>query len=162
MKVTGGEGVPTAEDGAVAASGLTKTEVAPVPEAPKQDFSAGIAKSDAQTEAEKRAARAAKWGTGTEDDAKLAERVKKFGVVDSSKIVERLDSALPERRPKRARDDSRQGGRDSKRQTPNSRRSQPGPKHNQKSGPKPAGGRVTDNPEEKAKAEARAKRFERA
>lgn len=160
MKVTGGEGVPTAEDGAIAASGPTTTEVAPVPEAPKQDFSAGIEKSDAQKEAEKRAARAKRFGI-TEDDeaAKLAERAKKFGL-DNSKIVEGLDSALPERRQKRAREDGRQGGRNSKRPTPDTRRSQHGPRNAQKSGPKPpAAGRVTDNPAEKAKAEARAKRF---
>ncbi|KAI9646017.1 hypothetical protein NHQ30_005455 [Ciborinia camelliae] len=160
LKVTGGEGVPTAEDGAVAASGPAKTEVAPAPEAPKQDFSAGIEKSDAQKEAEKRAARAKRFGISeNEEAAKLAERAKKFGL-DNSKIVEGLDSALPERRPKRAREDNRQGGRNAKRQTPDNRRSQPGPKHTQRPGPKKAtGGRVTDNPEEKAKAEARAKRF---
>ncbi|TGO86158.1 hypothetical protein BPOR_0329g00050 [Botrytis porri] len=160
LKVTGGEGVPTAEDGAIAASGPTTTEVAPVPEAPKQDFSAGIEKSDAQKEAEKRAARAKRFGI-TEDDeaAKLAERAKKFGL-DNSKIVEGLDSALPERRQKRAREDGRQGGRNSKRPTPDSRRPQQGPRNAQKSSPKPpAAGRVTDNPAEKAKAEARAKRF---
>ncbi|APA10296.1 hypothetical protein SS1G_07251 [Sclerotinia sclerotiorum 1980 UF-70] len=160
LKVKGGEGVPTAEDGAVAASGPTETEVAAAPEAPKQDFSAGIEKSDAQKEAEKRAARAKRFNIPeSEEAAKLAERAKKFGV-DNSKIVEGLDSALPERRPKRAREESRQGGRNAKRQTPDSRKPQSGPKHTQKSGPKQsAGGRVTDNPAEKAKAEARAKRF---
>ncbi|RAL60730.1 hypothetical protein DID88_009836 [Monilinia fructigena] len=160
LKITGGEGAPTAEDGAVAASGPTKTEVAPVPEAPKQDFSAGIEKSDAQKEAEKRAARAKRFNIPeNEEAAKLAERAKKFGL-DNSKIVEGLDSALPEGRQKRAREDNRQGGRNAKRQTPDNRRPQPGQKNTQKPGPrKPAGGRVTDDPVEKAKAEARAKRF---
>ncbi|KAB8296952.1 hypothetical protein EYC80_002360 [Monilinia laxa] len=159
-KITGGEGAPTAEDGAVAASGPTKTEVAPVPEAPKQDFSAGIEKSDAQKEAEKRAARAKRFNIPeNEEAAKLAERAKKFGL-DNSKIVEGLDSALPEGRQKRAREDNRQGGRNAKRQTPDNRRPQSGQKNTQKPGPrKPAGGRVTDDPVEKAKAEARAKRF---
>ncbi|QSZ35152.1 hypothetical protein DSL72_008019 [Monilinia vaccinii-corymbosi] len=161
LKVTGGEGVPTAEDGAVAASGTTtKTDVTLVPEAPKQDFSAGIEKSDAQKEAEKRAARAKRFNIPeNEEAAKLAERAKKFGL-DNSKIVEGLDSALPEGRQKRAREDGRQGGRNAKRPTPDNRRPQTGPRNSQKSGPKkPAGGRVTDNPAEKEKAEARAKRF---
>ncbi|ESZ92301.1 hypothetical protein SBOR_7292 [Sclerotinia borealis F-4128] len=159
LEVTGGEGVPTAEDGAAAASGPTDTEVAPVPEAPKQDFSAGIEKSDAQKEAEKRAARAKRFNMAEDEEAaKLTERAKKFGL-DNSKIVEGLDSALPDKRQKRAREDGRQGGRNAKRQTPD-RRSQPAPKQTQNSGPKKAtGGRVTDNPDEKAKAERRAKRF---
>lgn len=158
--MTGGESVPTVEDGAVAASGPTTAEVVPVPEASKQDFSAGIEKSDAQKEAEKRAARAKKYNLPeNEDAAKLAERTKKFGV-DNSNIVDRLDSALPEGRQKRPRDDSRQGGRSAKRQTTDTRRPQLNPRNTQKSGAKkPTGGRVTDDQMEKKKAEDRAKRF---
>ncbi|PQE32709.1 SAP domain protein [Rutstroemia sp. NJR-2017a WRK4] len=175
LKVTGGEGAPTAADGVVAASGPTAAaaEVAPeaVPEAPKPDFSAGLEKTDAEKEAEKRAARAKRFGiTEDEEATKLAERAKKFGLDASEKVVKGLDSALPERREKRARDEKHQGGRNPKRQTPD-RRSQSGPKNNQKptqkpqqkpGAKKPSGGRITDDPAEKAKAEARAKRFQSA
>jgi len=77
--------------------------------------------------------------------------------------VKGLDSALPERRPKRAREErgGERGGRSAKRQTPD-RRTGPKPTaagEKQKERPK-AVGRVTDDPSEKAKAEARAKRFQ--
>ncbi|KAM3070458.1 hypothetical protein ACMFMG_010281 [Clarireedia jacksonii] len=173
LKVTGGEGAPTAADGVIAASGpaVTATEVTSesVPQAPKPDFSAGLEKTDAEKEAEKRAARAKRFGITEDEDAKkLAERAKKFGLDASEKVVKGLDSALPERREKRAREEKHQGGRNPKRQTPD-RRSQPGLKNSQKPTQKPhqkpgakksSGSRITDDPVEKAKAEARAKRFQ--
>lgn len=117
----------------------------------------GIQKTDAEKEEEKRAARAKRFGIQEDDEAKkLAERAKKFGLDKKEAVVGGLDSALPERRQKRGRED-KQGGRSAKRQTPDRR-----------TGPKPAAaankpsGRVFDDPTEKAKAEARAKRFQTA
>jgi SAP domain-containing ribonucleoprotein len=160
LKVTGGDGAPTAADGAVAASGTTAEAVEP--EAPKQDFSIGIGQTDAEKEAEKRAARAKRFGITEDDEAKrLAERAKKFGLNATEAVVKGLDSALPERRAKRGRED-KQGGRNAKRQTPD-RRTEPAAKVKTAAAPakKPAG-RILDDPAEKAKAEARAKRFQTA
>jgi len=159
LKVTGGEDAPVAADGVVASSGATTAEAAPVPEAaPKPDFSIGIQQTDAEKEADKRAARAKRFGiTEDEQEKKKQERAQKFGI-DSKPVVKGLDDALPERRAKRGRDGGdRQGGRNSKRQTPD-RRTGPAPA---KAAPaaKKASGRVIDDPSEKAKAEARAKRF---
>jgi SAP domain-containing ribonucleoprotein len=70
-----------------------------------------------------------------------------------------LDSALPERRQKRGRED-REGGRNAKRQTPDRRTdSAPRPAAAAKA-KKPLG--ILEDPTEKAKAEARAKRFQQA
>lgn len=127
------------------------------PEAPKPDFTAGIKQSDAEKEAEKRAARAKRFGISEDDEAKkLAERAKKFGIEAKEEVVKGLDAALPERRAKRGRED-KQGGRNAKRQTPD-RRTGPAPKL---AAAKPTG-RIVDDPSEKAKAEARAKRFQSA
>ena len=159
LKVTGGDAAPVAADGAVAASGTTTTEAVPVPEEPKEDFSIGIQQTDAEKEAEKRAARAKRFGISEDDEAKkLAERAKKFGLDTKESVVQGLDTALPERRQKRIRED-KQGGRSAKRQTPD-RRTGPGPKP-AATAKKPSG-RVIDDPTEKAKAEARAKRFQSA
>ena len=79
--------------------------------------------------------------------------------------VKSLDDALPDRRAKRGRgEDGKQGGRPAKRQTPDRRTEAPrAPKvEGKRSEGKKAGEarkRVTDDPTEKAKAEARAKRF---
>jgi len=165
LKVTGGESIRVAADGVVASSGTTTAETAPALEAaPKPDFSIGIQQTDAEKEAEKRAARAKRFGI-TEDDEEMKkkqERAQKFGI-DQKPVVKGLDDALPERRAKRGREGGdRQGGRNSKRQTPD-RRTGPVPA---KAAPataapaaKKASGRVIDDPSEKAKAEARAKRF---
>lgn len=157
LKVTGGADAPTAVDGAVASAGATATEPA-VEEKPKQDFSIGIGQTDAEKEAEKRAARAKRFGISEDDEAKkLAERAKKFGLDAKETVVKGLDSALPERRAKRGREGKQEGGRNAKRQTPD-RRTEPKPKSTAPMPKKPAG-KVTDDPSEKAKAEARAKRF---
>ncbi|CZR67352.1 uncharacterized protein PAC_17251 [Phialocephala subalpina] len=167
LKVTRGEDAPKAADGAVASSGAITTEVAPAaePEAPKEDFSIGLEKSDAQKEAEKRAARAKRFNIPENEEAKkLAERAKKFGTEGGDTVISGLDSALPERRQKRAREETQQGGRGgraAKRQTPD-RRSEPKPKSAAPSNKKQGFGKVTDDPVEKAKAEARAKRFGKA
>lgn len=137
--------------------------ISPVPEAPKQDFSIGISQTDAEKEAARRAARAKRFGlteTVDEEEKKKLDRAKKFGLDAKDEVVKGLDSALPERRPKRAREErggGDRGGRSAKRQTPD-RRTGPGSKPAaEKEKPK---GRVTDDPTEKAKAEARAKRFQ--
>ncbi|RDL41122.1 Uncharacterized protein BP5553_01101 [Venustampulla echinocandica] len=159
LKVVEGES-KSAEAPAASANAST-TEAAPVPEKeePKPDFTAGIQQTDAEKEAEKRAARAKRFGVPEDEEAKkLAERAKKFGLEENEAVVKGLDSALPERRPKRGRED-KQGGRSAKRQTPD-RRTAPAPKVAAPAS-KPSG-RVVDDPTEKAKAEARAKRFQTA
>jgi len=157
LSVKGGDGAPAAADGAIAVSGST-AEQAVVPEAPKQDFSMGIQQTDAEKEAEKRAARAKRFGiTEDDEDKKKADRAKKFGLETKEEVVKGLDSALPERRQKRGREEKRdQGGRSAKRQTPD-RRTAPAPKA---APAKKSSSRITDDPSEKAKAEARAKRFQ--
>lgn len=123
---------------------------------PKQDFSIGIQQTDAEKEAEKRAARAKRFGiTEDEEEKKKLDRAKKFGLEAKAEVVKGLDSALPERRPKRGRDE-KQGGRSAKRQTPD-RRTGPPPKT---ATAKQPSARILDDPSEKAKAEARAKRFQ--
>jgi SAP domain-containing ribonucleoprotein len=91
----------------------------------------------------------------------LAERAKKFGIEKNDETVKGLDSALPERRQKRSREDkpSGQGGRNAKRQTPDRRTA---PTAKPAAAAKKTAGRVVDDPAEKAKAEARAKRFQAA
>ena len=120
----------------------------------------GIQQTDAEKEAEKRAARAKRFGIQEDDEAKkLADRAKKFGLDSTEKVVGGLDSALPERRQKRGRED-REAGRSAKRQTPD-RRTEPAPKTSGASKMrKPTA--ILDDPTEKAKAEARAKRFQQA
>lgn len=152
LKATGGKDAPSATDDAA-------KETATEPEAPKQDFSIGIQQTDAEKEAEKRAARAKRFGI-TEDDEekKKTERAKKFGT-EQELVVKGLDDALPERRAKRGREGGeKQGGRGAKRQTPDRRTEAPSVKTAPAPAKKPSG-RIVDDPVEKAKAEARAKRF---
>jgi SAP domain-containing ribonucleoprotein len=98
-----------------------------------------------------------------DEEKKKAERAQKFGL-DAPLNVKGLDEALPERR-KRGRDASdRQGGRGPKRQTPDRRTEAPSKNSAkpQARPPIPAQkplGKISDDPSEKAKAEARAKRF---
>ncbi|KFY01669.1 hypothetical protein O988_02610 [Pseudogymnoascus sp. VKM F-3808] len=161
LKVTGGADAPAAADGAVAASGEVEAVVV---EEPKQDFSIGLQKTDAEKEAEKRAARAKKFGIVPDDEeVKRAERAKKFGGGAGDVDVSGLDGALPERK-KRGREE-REGkpvGRDAKRQTPD-RRAEPAKKEARpsvpKQEPKKAYKSVLDDPVEKAKAEARRQKF---
>jgi SAP domain-containing ribonucleoprotein len=161
LTVQGGEGAPTAADGAIASAGATTTEPAPAPEAkPAVDFSIGIKQSDAEREAEKRAARAKRFGiTESEEEKKKADRAKKFGI-EKVEVVRGLDDALPERRQKRGRDGrDGQNGRDAKRQTTDRRN---GPAPVKKDAPLKKAAPVTavkDDPAEAAKAEARRKRF---
>jgi SAP domain-containing ribonucleoprotein len=162
------EGEPKAEDTKEAVASTTEpgAETAPAPEAPKEDFAMGLEESDAQKEAEKRAARAKRFGIPENEEAKrLAERAKKFGT-GKDPVVETLDAALPERKPKRVREE-KEGGRPTKRQTPDRRTEKPAEKKKaQPNKPQPkkqqSSGKITDDPTEKAKAEARAKRFAQA
>lgn len=148
---------------------------APAPitdEAPKKDFSLGIQKTDAEKEAERRAARAKRFGIpdGDEEQKKL-DRAKKFGV-DNTMVVKGLDDALPEGRAKRVREAGEKGERSAKRQTPDRRTRAPargaaGPAKKPAKQParepvRRANKRIVDDPVEKAKAEARAKRFQTA
>lgn len=139
------------------------TEVAAVPEVPKVDFTAGIEKTDAEKEAEKREARAKRFALPEDDEEKkLAERAKKFGIPAKEDVIKGLDSALSDRKPKRGREgrDDKDGGRAAKRQTPDRRNGAPQSKTAAPAARKPAArGGVQDDPVEKAKAEARAKRF---
>lgn len=151
---------PPPATGATAQAASTTAEEAPAAEAPKQDFSIGIQQTDADKEAAKRAARAKRFGIAEDEEAKkLAERAKKFGVDEKETIVKGLDSALPERRQKRGRED-RDGGRSAKRQTPD-RRTEPAPRA-AAAGKTKKSTSILDDPSEKAKAEARAKRFQQA
>jgi SAP domain-containing ribonucleoprotein len=166
--------IPTSAEPATTttAEGEAATEAAP--EEPKPDFSIGLKESDALTEAEKRAARAKRFGIPANEEAKkLAERAKKFGLADKEGVVKGLDSALPERKAKRGRE-GREGveGRAAKRQTPD-RRTGPKPRGKGEGGKgegkKEGGGgggegkgpsrKIADDPVERAKMEARAKKF---
>jgi len=164
-KAAGGD-EPKPVDGANGSSGATAPETATKVEAPKVDYSAGIAMTDAEKEAEKRAARAKRFGitetAETTEAQKKIERAKKFGLDSAETVVKGLDDALPDRRAKRGREgkDDGRGGRNAKRQTPDRRTEAPKGKSATVVAPKPKPtGRVTDDPTEKAKAEARAKRF---
>lgn len=183
-----------ATDAAPAAEAEKKVETKP--EEPKKDYTIGLGMSEAEKEAEKRAARAKRFARPeaaaapakelTEEEKKLEERAKKFGT-DKTKeqkeaekekevvqdIVKGLNSALPERKLKRERGNDGAHGRQAKRQTPDRRTEGPrrgggqqGQRGGGRGGDRKAGGgsssapkKITDDPEERAKAEARAKRF---
>lgn len=156
------EGEPTTKDVAATSTEPT-TNAAPAetaPEAPKVDFSIGIQKTDAEKEAERRAARAKRFGISEDDEERRKlERAKKFGT-EPAIAVKGLDDALPERK-KRGREVGDKAGRNAKRQTPDRRAE--APKKATKAAPvKKVAGRILDDPTEKAKAEARAKRFQTA
>ncbi|KAI1768004.1 hypothetical protein GGR53DRAFT_31425 [Hypoxylon sp. FL1150] len=140
---------------------------------PAVDFSAHLPDSNADEEARKRAARAKRFGiVENEEEKKKLERAEKFGV-EQSTLTKGLDAALPEKRPlKRGREGAnadgergakRQqnaGGRQRGRGRPrNGGRSGGAPRQDGKpNGPKGKSSFMND-PAEKAKAEARAKRF---
>ncbi|KAI1206268.1 uncharacterized protein F4807DRAFT_463755 [Annulohypoxylon truncatum] len=139
-------------------------------EALKADFSAHLPASNADEEARKRAERAKRFGiVEDEEDKKKTARVERFGV-DQSSLAKGLDSALPEKRaPKRGREGGNaEGERGAKRQNPGGRHRGKGRfrgrqggaprKEGSSAGPKGKSG-IFNDPTEKAKAEARAKRF---
>lgn len=147
------------------------TATAPSTEESKPDFSMGLEQSDAQKELEKRAARAKKFGIPENDETKkLAERAKKFGLESKlDDVVKVLDSALPERKLKRGREGGEGGNRANKRQTPDRRteesgrgRANGGRRDRGRGGrdvPRGETSKISDDPAEKAKMEARAKKF---
>lgn len=140
------------------------------PAEPAESFAIGLEASNADEELKKREARAKRFGITTETDseeAKRLERAKKFGT-DTAAVVKGLDAALPERRPKRGREQGDQAEGGGKRQ--NSERRNGGhnkPRGGRRGGGRPnrhessggGGGKILADPSEKAKAEARAKRF---
>ncbi|KAL2133605.1 hypothetical protein VTI74DRAFT_2043 [Chaetomium olivicolor] len=157
----------------------------------KPVFTQNLPPTNAKTEAEKRAARAARFGIATDEnseEAKKAARAARFGVANDQ--VSALDSALPDR-PLRKRGrgegggegkDEENGGRGGKRpnrgagkqqqqqqQQRGGRGQQQGGRRQGTSGRAANGGNaqkggnkprtIADDPAEKAKMEARAKRF---
>ncbi|KAK5631037.1 hypothetical protein RRF57_006752 [Xylaria bambusicola] len=146
---------------------------------PKTDFSAHLPASTADNEARKRAERAKRFGIvedADEEAKKKAERAKRFGV-DQNSIVSGLDSALPEKRERKrgregASNANADGERGAKRQQNTPGRHRGGRDNRNRGGRrggndrdssrKDGGGKtrgVLDDPTERAKAEARAKRF---
>ena len=157
----------SSSDAPKSAEATTAGGEAAAPGEPKPDFSIGLKDSDALTEAEKRAARAKRFGIPQNEEAKkLAERAKKFGLDSKDTVVKGLDSALPERKAKRGRE-VKDEGRAAKRQTPDRRT---GPKgkgeraagageRKKEGGGGGGSGKIADDPVERAKMEARAKKF---
>ncbi|KAJ2902307.1 hypothetical protein MKZ38_000697 [Zalerion maritima] len=158
-------------------------EDAKEPEAPKDVFAAGLAASSTDEEARKRAERAKRFGLDVEcEEMKKAKRAEKFGI-DSASLAKGLDSALPERPTKRGRGGQGAGddnSRPAKRATPDRRgpggggrgfhgrgrggfRDTRGGGNRRDGGVRRAGGGerigIMNDPSEKARAEARAKRF---
>ncbi|KAI1262211.1 hypothetical protein F5Y18DRAFT_163516 [Xylariaceae sp. FL1019] len=164
-----------------AAATEAKGESKPEEEAkPKVDFSAHLPASTADEETRKRAERAKRFGVAQETDEeakKKEERAARFGTEADTTVVSGLDSALPEKRErKRGREGNTEGGGDrgAKRQQNGDRRQggrfrgrggsrrgndrgAPAPRKEGGGNEKPR--RILDDPSEKAKADARAKRF---
>lgn len=138
-------------------------------------FAQGLAATEADAELKKREDRAKRFGITADDkpdESKKAERAKRFGVDDNA-VVKGLDEALPERRPKRGREHGDDGQRGGKRQNVDSRSGR-GRQNNRSRGSRRGGdggdrtqtrgsggqkSNVLADPEERAKAERRAKRF---
>jgi SAP domain-containing ribonucleoprotein len=144
------------------------------PETPAVDYSAGLEQTDAEKELERRQARAAKFGIVKDDNAEdeavkaLAARAKRFGLgtTEEVAVVRNLDQALPERGSRKrerteAGGDSRGGKRG--RSERGSRSQGQGRGGRDRGDAAPVGPvvvkKVTDDPEEKRKAEQRAKKF---
>ncbi|KAI2621600.1 hypothetical protein GGR54DRAFT_71917 [Hypoxylon sp. NC1633] len=155
------------------------TEDAGDAEALKADFSAHLPASNADEETRKRAERAKRFGAvETDEDQKKAARAERFGV-EQSTLVKGLDAALPEKRaPKRSReggnaDNERSGKRHRPGSRPGSHQRARARRQRLAAGGKPSGvsknegkssgakgkSSILADPGEKAKAEARAKRF---
>ncbi|KAL1882686.1 hypothetical protein VTK73DRAFT_1598 [Phialemonium thermophilum] len=150
-------------------------------------FSQHLAATNPDDEAAKRAARAKRFGLPPDsDEVKLANRAARFGI-DRAALERSLDSALPERRKRERERGAAAGGGDKDDEDRRKRRSGAGggalggqgrnrPQQQQQQGgrgrgrpdggvrkppqshPRPAGS-ILDDPTERAKAEARAKRF---
>ncbi|KAK6355324.1 hypothetical protein TWF696_004434 [Orbilia brochopaga] len=129
----------------------TKTDEAKPaePAEPAESFSAGLASTNADSELEKRKKRAARFGVPVSESIKLMERAKRFGADGDDANgdgVKGLDQALGENRGKKRAPETRIQNEPPKKS-----------KDNPRSAPTAKG--VLSDPTEKAKAEARAKRF---
>lgn len=164
-----------AKEGDDAAATTTKEPAEP------SSFAQGLAATEADAELKKREDRAKRFGITADDkpdETKKAERAKRFGVDDNA-VVKGLDEALPERRPKRGREHGDDGQRGGKRQNVDSRSGRGRHNNNNNNNNRSRGGRrggdggdrtqtrgsggqksnILADPEERAKAERRAKRF---
>ncbi|KAF5521024.1 Uncharacterized protein CGCA056_v008603 [Colletotrichum aenigma] len=155
-----------APEAAPAAAETTTEEKPEEAAAPKENFALNLGATDASEEARKRAERAKRFGIVEEEDddaKKKAERAKRFGADADAANTSALDSALPERRPKRGRPErsDEQPGRDSKRQSTDGRgrRGGRGNRHGRQGGGVEKQRSAAVDPAEKARMEARAKRF---
>ncbi|KAK6361154.1 hypothetical protein TWF730_004898 [Orbilia blumenaviensis] len=135
------------ETPAAKATEPAKPEEPKAPE-PVESFSAGLISTDTDAELEKRKKRAARFGVPITESIKLVERAKRFAADgdDSAKdtTIKALDSALGENRGKKRAPETR---------------IQNEPPKKSKDSPKPTTKGILTDPSEKAKAEARAKRF---
>lgn len=154
-------------------------------EEPKEDFALHLDATDVSEETRKRAERAKRFGitddSADEDAKKKADRAKRFGV-DAGDLASGLDAALPERKPKRGRGgEGDQDNRESKRQTTGGRdgresrdsrdsrrgrgfrggrgRQQGAGRPGRQGGRRQEGGGAVVDQAEKARMDARAKRF---
>ncbi|EPS43853.1 hypothetical protein H072_2111 [Dactylellina haptotyla CBS 200.50] len=117
------------------------------PAEPVESFAAGLSSTDAESELEKRKKRAARFGMPVDDSVKLMERAKRFGgAADEDKTIKALDSALGENRGKKRAPETRI-------------QNEPTKKSKDSSKPTASTKAIISDPNEKAKAEARAKRF---
>lgn len=149
-----------AEDAGAAAPAADEKPAEPAP-----SFAIGLEASNADEELKKREARAKRFGITTDsnsEEAKKAERAKKFGT-DTAAVVKGLDAPLPERRPKRGRDQGEQaegGGKRQDRRNGGNNKSRGGRRSGGRPNRNEGGGlNILTDPSEKAKADARAKRF---
>lgn len=129
------------------------------------EFALGLGQSDTITEAEKRAARAKRFGIAQSEEAiKMVERAKKFRLPSyKDEVVQSLDAALPERRPKRMRHEKDKSNTRPEKRNATDRRSHNDSRNNNNNAGlnKMKIAAILDDPIERAKAEARAKRFSR-
>ena len=145
-----------APEGEAPANGAEETSEA-------SKFALNLPATATEEEVRKRAERAKRFGVVEDDDArKKAERAKRFGV-EAADVTKGLDSALPERPLKRRGQNEESGGRKRQDRRDNrrggrGRQGRTGGGRNGGGVSKPARG-ILDDPTEKAKAEARAKRF---
>jgi len=165
---------PPAETDEAVAGTTGEVSVEEKPEEPKPDFTRGLADISMEEELEKRRARAKKFGMEETDEEamKKIEREKKFGTQGGeSGGPKGLNEALPERRPKRGRDDQDGGRGDFKRGRGRGRFNGGGGRGggNGGRGPRRDGGRVEKSigggsnwmsEKDRAAAEARKSRFQ--
>jgi SAP domain-containing ribonucleoprotein len=120
------ENPATTDDLKVEATGAVPEAVAQteavVEAKPAVDYTRGLPTTDLEAELAKRKARAEKFGivedeeTALKEATKQLERAKRFGTgAEAETGVSRLDQALPDQKPRKRQNDSRDGGRGGKR-----------------------------------------------